>query len=369
MNNPKNKFKFILILTAIFAMSTVVTAQEEGAKSVTIEKMAKKEKNWFKVTAAFNIHAQYPELQKTCSKLLFKQESESLQTALEQHLAATYDEAKDPDGYDRTHGQKEDFVVKYVSGKEGKFLCYTLKYEKVWNEKKEAFSQTKTYHLIYDVVHGKVLSLSDVLVPEKVAEIKAMTEKAYVQMIMDEKAIAIGRMKGGKLMTTKLVYTECADFFAEPFKQLLDWTAIEQAIAPQKEVAEREQTKVFDVVEEMPSFGPCTYEIPVYKDGKRIGMQQVNNPGGGPGLMQFLGEHIHYPAIAEENGIQGRVVCQFVVERDGSISNITVMRSVDPSLDKEAVRVLKLMPKWNPGKQNGQPIRVNYTVPVQFRLQ
>jgi protein TonB len=85
--------------------------------------------------------------------------------------------------------------------------------------------------------------------------------------------------------------------------------------------------------------------------------------------MSWLGSNIKYPVVAEENGVQGRVVCTFVVERDGSITDVKVVRGVDPSLDKEAVRVLKAMPKWIPGKQNGSAVRVKYTVPVTFRLQ
>ena len=112
------------------------------------------------------------------------------------------------------------------------------------------------------------------------------------------------------------------------------------------EKPKEEETKVFDVVEQMPSF-----------------------PGGDAELMKFLNSHIKYPAVAEENGIQGRVVATFVVERDGSITDVKVIKSVDPPLDKEAIRVLKSMPKWIPGKQNGSAVRVKYTVPVTFRLQ
>lgn len=107
-----------------------------------------------------------------------------------------------------------------------------------------------------------------------------------------------------------------------------------------------EETKIFTVVEQMPMF-----------------------PGGDAALMQYLSQNIHYPAVAAENGVQGRVVVGFVVERDGSITDVNVLRSVDPSLDKEAVRVVKSMPKWNPGKQNGSAVRVKYQVPVSFRLQ
>ena len=107
-----------------------------------------------------------------------------------------------------------------------------------------------------------------------------------------------------------------------------------------------EETKVFDVVEEMPQF-----------------------PGGNSALMEYLGKNIKYPVVAEENGIQGRVVCTFVVERDGSITDVKVVRGVDSSLDKEAVRVVKSMPRWIPGKQNGSAVRVKYTLPVTFKLQ
>ena len=112
--------------------------------------------------------------------------------------------------------------------------------------------------------------------------------------------------------------------------------------APKPEVS----NKVFDVVEEMPHF-----------------------PGGAAALQAFLSSNTKYPAVARENGVQGRVIVSFVVERDGSITDVRVVRSVDPSLDREASRVVRSMPRWSPGKQNGSAVRVKYTVPVVFRLQ
>ena len=117
-------------------------------------------------------------------------------------------------------------------------------------------------------------------------------------------------------------------------------------VIAQPEPPKEEETKVFDVVEQMPSF-----------------------PGGQSALFQWLSSNIKYPVVAEENGVQGRVIVTFVVERDGSITDVKVVKSVDPSLDKEAVRVTKSMPKWIPGKQNGSAVRVKYTLPVTFRLQ
>ena len=112
------------------------------------------------------------------------------------------------------------------------------------------------------------------------------------------------------------------------------------------EKPKEEETKVFDVVEQMPQF-----------------------PGGPQALFEYLSKNIKYPVVAEENGIQGRVIVTFVVERDGSITDVRVAKSVDPSLDKEAQRVVRSMPHWIPGKQNGSAVRVKYTVPVTFKLQ
>ena len=119
-----------------------------------------------------------------------------------------------------------------------------------------------------------------------------------------------------------------------------------EVIATEPVKPKEEENKVFDVVEQMPSF-----------------------PGGNSALMQYLSKNIKYPVVAEENGIQGRVICTFVVERDGRVTDVRVVKSVDPSLDKEAVRVVSSMPAWIPGKQNGSAVRVKYTLPVTFRLQ
>ena len=97
--------------------------------------------------------------------------------------------------------------------------------------------------------------------------------------------------------------------------------------------------------------------------------QMPSYPGGTSALMKFLTENIEYPEQMIKDSIQGRVICSFIVGRDGAISDIKVVRSLHPLLDKEAVRVLSLMPKWIPGKQNGQPSKVKYILPITFRLQ
>ncbi|MDE6176232.1 MAG: energy transducer TonB, partial [Paramuribaculum sp.] len=86
-------------------------------------------------------------------------------------------------------------------------------------------------------------------------------------------------------------------------------------------------------------------------------------------LVKWIADHMHYPEVAQENGVQGRVVIQFVVTKTGDVGEVKVARSKDPDLDKEAVRVVKSLPKFIPGKMNGQPVNVWYTVPVTFKLQ
>ena len=123
--------------------------------------------------------------------------------------------------------------------------------------------------------------------------------------------------------------------------------AVEVVEQKQEEVEpEQKEEEVFVVVEEMPEF-----------------------PGGVTALRKYLAESVKYPVIAQENGIQGKVYVNFVVNKDGSVSNAKVARGVDPSLDQEALRVVSTLPKWKPGKQRGQPVRVSYTVPINFQLQ
>lgn len=96
--------------------------------------------------------------------------------------------------------------------------------------------------------------------------------------------------------------------------------------------------------------------------------QQPNFPGGKEELFKYLAYNMIYPADAAKNKVEGRVLVTFVIEHDGSISNVNVVNSVYPSLDKEAIRVVSEMPKWIPGKANGKTVRVKYTIPITFRL-
>ncbi len=120
----------------------------------------------------------------------------------------------------------------------------------------------------------------------------------------------------------------------------------EEIIVEEKKPEPVDDNKVYEVVEQKPQF-----------------------PGGDVALLKWISDHIRYPAMAQENNIQGRVTVQFVVTKTGSIGEVKVVRSKDPDLDKEAVRVVKSLPKFTPGKMNGHAVNVWYTLPIQFKLQ
>lgn len=121
---------------------------------------------------------------------------------------------------------------------------------------------------------------------------------------------------------------------------------IEEYVAPVIEEEEVVEQEIFQIVEEMPEY-----------------------PGGEKKLLEYVGKSVKYPQIARESGIQGRVFVNFVIEPDGSVSNVKVLRGIGGGCDEEAMRVIKAMPKWKPGKQRGKAVRVSYTLPVNFKLQ
>jgi periplasmic protein TonB len=128
-----------------------------------------------------------------------------------------------------------------------------------------------------------------------------------------------------------------------------DNTEVQEYVAPTKGIDEEEsaeEVQIFMVVESMPEF-----------------------PGGEAALYKYLAENIKYPLMAKESGIQGRVFVTFVVERDGSVTDVRVLRGIGGGCDEEAIRVVEGMPKWTPGKQRGKSVRVQYNLPVKFTLQ
>ena len=174
-------------------------------------------------------------------------------------------------------------------------------------------------------------------------QLKALDPKEIdnVSVIKNEEALKV-YAKHFKADTSKgILFINTKEYVKNGKKELVSVDV--KAKKPQEEVVHE---GAFDVVENMPEF-----------------------PGGDAEMMKFLSTNIKYPATALKDSIQGRVVATFIVEKDGNVSSPKILKHVSDDLDAEAVRVIKLMPKWKPGKQSGKEVRVKYTIPVTFRLQ
>ena len=189
-------------------------------------------------------------------------------------------------------------------------------------------------------------------------EVKVVTDSGITEIVFEEEMIPITEQEppkqappppeAPKMEEIIEIVEDDADVEESTIEATDDIKAAVEVkyTAVEVEEEEVEEQQIFQVVEEMPEF-----------------------PGGMGECMKFLGKNIKYPQISQENGVQGRVIVQFVVNQDGSIVDPQVVRGVDPYLDKEALRVISMMPKWKPGKQRGKAVRVKFTVPVMFRLQ
>ena len=322
--------------------------QQEGLTSFKTRKVVRDGKYDIAIIANFTYHEQYPELQKYVSKRFFKMENASLQVAYENYANTLGDIINYASV--STSGQAEFYKLECLGGVKDLYQNYFLTYSKdrLDESGKAMTTKSSSRHFVYDVIHQKVLTLTDVFKPEKAEELNSIIGKSTAQMEMNEQSISISYKKGGKLEKMNFSYKTQKDDFADNFCQLIDLAekAITSNISEQvPKPANTEESKGSDAVEQMPSFN-----------------------GGATALLQYLNSNVKYPIEAEENGIQGRVVVQFHVECDGSITNVTVSKSVHPSLDKEAIRVVKSMPKWNPAMLNGKPVRVKFTIPVTFGL-
>lgn len=201
--------------------------------------------------------------------------------------------------------------------------------------------KTYQYHLLGLAYHKAAANIYN--------NFNVLPLKKRIKMMNKQKTKAIGRLKYlFFLPVAALLAAACSG--NQKQEQPAQEPAQEQVAPPAEastdEVRGTVEGPIFEVVEKAPEF-----------------------PGGVQALMKFLQDNVKYPQNARDANIEGRVICQYVVTTDGSIADIKVIRGVDPSLDEEAVRVIKSMPKWKPGMQNGQPVNVRYTIPISFKLQ
>ena len=357
----ENRLKVLALLVMFIQAGCCLAQGQTSADMLTIQetKAARAGDQWFKVETTIHSHRQYGPLNKAITRILFGKEkaTDSLEDGWKQHMAE-YDSTVDPNTLDGPIGQREKMVVEYKGGDEKHYLNYFVGYMQLAIQGKETVQKNRERNFVFDIVHNKVLSLGDVLKPEVVEQIKGDAGKATIHMAMDNEALTVSYKKNGKMTSRTYVYHTQKDVFVDNIKELVDWAAVEkrdQAIQAARAAREKE-------IEE-------TYAgILKWTDKDKLEREPSFN-GGPQAMMMWLFRHQKYPEEAQKKGAQGQVVCAFVVEPDGQLSTVKVVRSADPSLEAEAIRVVQTMPKWTPGKANGEAVRVRCEVTLNFGMQ
>lgn len=196
----------------------------------------------------------------------------------------------------------------------------------------------------FEDYEAEMAPLEDIEIPEEEIEFLETEEALREEILNIEKYTEILTINDEEKETETAIGTINFDQGTEDLNVVMEHK--NEVTLDERKPYDVPEEKVFTSVEQMPQF-----------------------PGGETAMFKYLSEHIVYPPMAQENNVQGRVVVQFVIKKDGSIGDVKVVRGKDPDLDREAVRVVKTFPKFTPGKMNGQPVNVWYTLPINFKLQ
>ena len=228
-----------------------------------------------------------------------------------------------------------ELLAEYNQKMELKALQEAQKEAEKQKDKPKPKPKIEPEKIVPEVKSTKVNTVPVIKEDDKVVESKMM--QTMEKLVDDKRSSGVEEVKG----TDNATAVAAAPTVATPAEVAPPPPPVKKE-EPKPEVKEVEN-KIFTVAEQMPSF-----------------KGNVNS---------WLSSHLQYPAVAAENGIQGRVIVKFVVGKDGSVSQAQVVRGVDPALDREALRVVNSMPRWNPGMNNGQPANVWFTLPINFKLQ
>lgn len=325
--------------------SAMVLAGENEEKQV-----AKVLETYFRVDGKI-VPTGYAGVDNYVSKLLFDEESESFAQSFET-FKKLWNIQPVKDYESRGLGQLPVLLLKIQKegGAEERFVSYRLRAQLYANpqildslrhsqanqlliSQYERLSAGVDHGFVYDIKDNRVLGLSHIFKPDVLAQLKRYFG-AKMSVTADKRELKVLSANGeGRFAFNQ----ETESNFREYFKQLVGWDELVSKEDPTK--------KVFDAVDKMPEF-----------------------PGGLQALLKWIGEHLKYPVEAQEKEIQGKVVCSFIVEPDGSTTSYSIVRGVHPLLEKEAIRLLKQMPRWIPGEFHGEKVRVKYNLPLTFRL-
>ena len=340
------------ILCALLAVWLMSSQIAEAAKFRNVEDkcVVKQKGEWYVLKTRFVDFDEYPQLQQRLTKQLFGKEYSSIRQAFHDYTNG-FDAVKSFQYCNKAKGKEIRVEMVMTLAIKSRFLSF-MTYRDIIDGKGQKKSEERG--LIYDIQSERVLEADDILASPYLEKYKMEAGGAELQFVLFKDELLVGIPQNDILKSHSIFMFEGETIFADTFKKLIGYRFLKEEaqkrdsvkLKTQEEISlqEVDEQKVYDQVEQMPSF-----------------------PGGTIKMREFVNDHqmdeVHFYSKTIKDG---HVAVEFVVEKDGSLSHIKVIKSVIPTFDRDAVRIIEKMPRWSPGLQKGQPVRVRQVVDIFY---
>jgi len=344
--------KVLFGLLALLLMSSL-SAEAVVFKKVTDLCVVKYKGEWYVLKTRFVAFDEFPQLQQRLTKQLFGKENTSIRQAFHDYMNG-FDAIKSYQDHKKAKGKEIQVEILIYSGNEGRFVSFMTGRTMIDGKGKKTSEGVGT--LIFDVQSERILGAEDILAGNYLKQYKILAGSAELQFMFSSKGLFIGMEKNDRWMSHTIFIFEGEQAFTDEFKKLIGYQQLKEEtqkrdsvkLKTQEEISQQEVDgqKVYDRVEQMPNF-----------------------PGGYFKMREFINDHHSDGFLPYSKTIkEGRVDVEFIVEKDGSLSHIKVIKSVSPECDNNALAIIKKMPRWSPGLQKGQPVRVRQVVNIDYKL-
>ena len=340
------------ILTCILLLASVICSDAQGINITPLRDrcVVKYQGDWYVLNARLLTFKEYPELQKYITKELFGMENPSIKDGYHRFINS-FGGIKTIQDQGKAKGRAIDITLRLPQGTKGKYMSLSAEYTIVNANKKT----NKYLHLIFNEQTTTILSAEDILKEPYLTQYKQKAQGASLQFYTDKSGLNCGYEKDGQYHNQLVPYTEGDSVFTDYFKTLINmkrqqvksvtYESAQEAKEKRIKGQGYDENRIYDEVDEMPVY-----------------------PGGTNALNNFISTHMYlFSNDKKEHAANGgRIVVEFVIEKDGTTSNHKVSQSSSQEYDADAIRLVKKMPKWTPGKLNGQTVRVRYSLPISI---
>ncbi len=340
------------IITCILLLASVICSYAQGISITPMRDrcVVKYQGEWYVLNTRLLTFKEYPELQRYITKELFGIENPSIKDGYHRFINS-FGGIKNIQDQSKAKGREINITLRLPQGTKGKYMSLLAEYTIV-----NASKQTNKYlHLIFNEQTATILTAEDILKEPYLTQYRQEAQGAPLQFYTDKSGLNYGYEKDGQYQNRLVPFTEGDSVFTDYFKTLINMkrqqvkSSVYESAQEAKEKRIKEQAydenRIYDEVDEMPTY-----------------------PGGTNALNNFVSTHMYmfsnYKTEHAANG--GRITVEFIIEKDGSTSNHKVTKSSSPEYDADAIRLVKKMPKWTPGKLNGKTVRVRYSLPISY---